>query len=736
MSDRLQWVNTDAEIHTISEDRLGRKKFCRRVVERIVAAGHGPSVVFGLAGPWGAGKTSVLNIVSDLLRLEHGDDWEVVHFTAWSASDVGTLTDEFYQAIAAAMPQDTLEGRQAVSWLLSMAPIAAAAGKAAAVSVIERKLGRGGWRNVSEATVGALADRLGKFQIQPDPFVARFEKLSKAIDRAGRNVVVVVDDIDRLHSDELLGVMKAVRLLGRFNRVHYLLSYDQQTVLDVLKASDIASGDEQRARQYLEKIVQYPFVLPPLQVAQVDAELTNVLQNVATFHQVQLEPLGDGQLGTISRIVHLLLDTHFEQLTLRRINRLGSQVEVLLTLVGANDLNFTDAVLVTFVRLWYPNFYDQLPRWRRDLVKDIRSQSNSATQGVNDESSRTYRIADALGIAPDRRTNNPELEAVMRLMDALFPGALQTGSMRRAEEPCRIDSSEYFDRYFALGIPVGDVSDDRVRTELTTLCMTGRLPDDSVILQMLASPQAASIVLHKLLRVVDVVDELPAGHILSGAAFLYRQLNEGDQVFGNWVPVINSLLGRAICSADDPLDVVYRFQSKFGLPATAEVLFAGGARRLDTDNAAILKASTSVTSSISEHCKLDLESDVAAEDPNALTCLHFLRLWASLPQDVISQLADLTNLLIKDNRAKAHELAGRFVRIPRTTWTRFPDDQPEFFSDEFETLWPRSKWVLDELPVVSRVEIDRGDGSLQNRIKFAASAMRKLLTSNEISDKS
>jgi hypothetical protein len=41
---------------------------------------------------------------------------------------------------------------------------------------------------------------------------------------------VVVDDIDRLHADELQSAMKAVRLLGRF---------DEKTVLDVLESSDI-----------------------------------------------------------------------------------------------------------------------------------------------------------------------------------------------------------------------------------------------------------------------------------------------------------------------------------------------------------------------------------------------------------------------------------------------------------------------------------------------------------------
>ncbi|MBM4582548.1 hypothetical protein GS592_05680 [Rhodococcus hoagii] len=103
------------------------------------------------------------------------------------------------------------------------------------------------------------------FDPQPDPFAERFTKISNAIRKTGKNILVIVDDIDRLHSDELLSVMKAVRLLGRFDGVHYLLSYDEQTLLGVLEQTDLAGNSRPRARDYLEKIVQYPFTLPPLQ---------------------------------------------------------------------------------------------------------------------------------------------------------------------------------------------------------------------------------------------------------------------------------------------------------------------------------------------------------------------------------------------------------------------------------------------------------------------------------------
>ena len=255
-------ANIDAEIRHITDDRLGRAPFARRIADRIAAAGDRPSIVYGLAGVWGGGKSSVLNMVEELLTEEHKSKWAVVRFTPWAAADVDALTDEFYRAIAAAMPRDTKKGKRARRLLLGAAPVAVAAAKAATTALIESKAGKGSVAEVLKASTDALADEAGEITVNPDPFVDRFTKLSEAIKKANRNILVIVDDIDRLHTDELLTVMKAVRLLGRFDHVHYFLSYDEETVLDVLQSSDLAKNDPRRGHQYLEKIVQYPFILP------------------------------------------------------------------------------------------------------------------------------------------------------------------------------------------------------------------------------------------------------------------------------------------------------------------------------------------------------------------------------------------------------------------------------------------------------------------------------------------
>ena len=52
----------DTPINSIAEDRLGRKNFAKKLGEMIRDRDHKESIVIALYGPWGCGKTSVLNM--------------------------------------------------------------------------------------------------------------------------------------------------------------------------------------------------------------------------------------------------------------------------------------------------------------------------------------------------------------------------------------------------------------------------------------------------------------------------------------------------------------------------------------------------------------------------------------------------------------------------------------------------------------------------------------------------
>ena len=62
-------------ISTAAEDKLERGAFIGRLCDAVIARGtdKATGVIIGITGPWGSGKSSVLNLLSDHIRENYAD---------------------------------------------------------------------------------------------------------------------------------------------------------------------------------------------------------------------------------------------------------------------------------------------------------------------------------------------------------------------------------------------------------------------------------------------------------------------------------------------------------------------------------------------------------------------------------------------------------------------------------------------------------------------------------------
>ncbi|SKK68349.1 KAP family P-loop domain protein [Mycobacteroides abscessus subsp. bolletii] len=728
-------LNTDSEIRWITDDTLGRAPFARRVAERIVAAAGEPSVVFGLAGPWGAGKTSLINMVDQVLEQEHPDQWSVVRFTPWSTSTVDSLTDEFYQSIAAAMPSSDT-GRKARQQLLAMAPaVTGAVMKAGLRAIVDRYVGQGAAEEITSAATDAVSDSLGKLEIEPDPFIERFKKAAKAIEDAGLNVLVVVDDVDRLHAEELLTVLKAVRLLGRFDRVHYLLAYDEETLLDVLQASDIAHADRRRASAYLEKIIQYPYMLPPLQQAHIESALRGSLTRIAQIHKVRLSEDLSAWTHPVEIAIDRIPEIFRRRFTLRTVNRLASQTDVLLSVVDAGEIDFIDAVLITYLRLHHRPIYDQLPSWQADLV----TSPAPAVIYLEDRSEKVdwpQRVSTVLG----QNADPDEVKALMGVLTELYPRVGLRISAHTLKS-CPASSPDYFARYFAFAIPVGDVADAVIRGEMGYLCERGELPAMSVIADMIRHTQLHGLLSRKVDQCRDVVDNATSGQAAQAAHYLTEQNRRNTaahQPTPGCARILNLLAERAILAAPSPQEAatfVDIYTEKCGIRYAATVFTE---TRLDVYSQAeragldqITAACTGLRDQITAACITDLSTVVDPADPRNVT---ILRMAGFLSVGQWDALASAAKQLIA-NGAKPWELAGRFVGAAPMLETPYT-----LRREYLVRVVPAADWQLDTIvdfdPPASthnRNQTLTAEEALAARIAYAATVMKKTADEPETS---
>jgi KAP-like P-loop domain-containing protein len=83
--DKMRWPQVDQPISTRAADLLGRGPFVQRVVQvldemRVLE----DSSVLGLVGPWGSGKSSLINLVCEQI----GASWQVRRASSWAPPDV------------------------------------------------------------------------------------------------------------------------------------------------------------------------------------------------------------------------------------------------------------------------------------------------------------------------------------------------------------------------------------------------------------------------------------------------------------------------------------------------------------------------------------------------------------------------------------------------------------------------------------------------------------------------
>lgn len=427
---------TDEALRSGKHDTLGRLPYAQRAAE-LVHTTHSfeSSAVFGLSGPWGSGKTSLVNMIVEELQGAHAK-WAVARFTPWATSDVSGLLAEFYSSLAEALPKK--KGQQVRRALAVTASVAAPAANLIPIA-----------GSAAAEGVRLAGDALAK---SPSWQVA-FSKASEELKELQKPILVVVDDIDRLHGDELLALLKVVRLLGRFDGVQYLLAYDDETLYRSMTASSAVNPHDGSAERFMEKIVQYPLFVPPLlrhqQISRLNVGLTRVSR-------------GTVDDGSSDRRLSGLVDCFTDLLTTpRAIDRYFAQLQHHIPLLPPDEVDDEDVQLLTLIRVSFPALFNSIPRYRRELVSGHTGEMRVEAKSFEYE---PFDIEPLLGVVPAERRG-----AARELLVSLFPkvrtkGQLSVHGSRRRQS---VQHEEYFDRYFAMGILDHDVSDATVEAAVT-----------------------------------------------------------------------------------------------------------------------------------------------------------------------------------------------------------------------------------------------------------------------------
>lgn len=206
-------ISADLPLNDPKEDLFRRYPFAQRIAESIGARDPSSPLVIGIYGPWGDGKTSVLNFVRH--ELEKMEDVITVSFNPWQFNNENALLMSFFSTLAEALNRDLKSKKEKIGDILSeygqlLAPL----------SYTGATLG---------INPGVAAEELGK-KLSNIPIQEKKKKIETLLAEEKKRIVILIDDIDRLDKQEIHALFRLVKLTADFSYCAYVLAFDPEIV--------------------------------------------------------------------------------------------------------------------------------------------------------------------------------------------------------------------------------------------------------------------------------------------------------------------------------------------------------------------------------------------------------------------------------------------------------------------------------------------------------------------------
>ena len=472
----------DKPIERREEDVLGRRTFAEALARAIKGWSGRESLVLALYGVWGNGKSSIKNMVIDVLKTE-SSNVHVVDFNPWQLANRPTLSAAFFDEVGVALGKGDLGsesrkkevlarfrlwahrlqgGKDLIRAVRDFGYILVALGSLAVIAGISRS-------RVTMFVIGGLLLASGI-----SAFASRFIEAAIKFLEAGTEVgnkslgevkaeiandlrqlkapiLVVLDDVDRLTPTELLEVFQLIKANGDFPNLIYLVLCERAVV-----EQNIEKALNARGREYLEKIVQVAFDVPMIDIARVHQVLFQRLDLLLSSEAISPH-------FSEKRWVNVFLSglrSYF--LTLRDVNRFISSVVFHFSSLSTGsvfEVNPIDLIVLETIRLYEPNVYHALRS-----NKEFLTTSRRPEKPLSEAAAETITSIVQMG-SKDRQ------KELRELIKHLFPtvewalGGSQYGSDYGEQwyRDLRVCSSKMFDRYFRLTVSEQELSQSTVQ---------------------------------------------------------------------------------------------------------------------------------------------------------------------------------------------------------------------------------------------------------------------------------
>jgi predicted KAP-like P-loop ATPase len=445
----------DVPVGLPQHDELGRSAFIKTMATTIKSMKGLDSFVFGLCGPWGSGKSSILKLVMRELQAGRGQSQPIIiNFNPWWFSGKDQLLQAFLEQLASALAPDNTGNR-----------LAALGSKLTILGKLLRPLswipGASVVRDVSEMLEeGGKATQQIAEQKSADINRLR-EEIDDLLKQESPRIVIVMDDIDRLTAHEIAQLFLIVKSVADFPNTVYLLAFDHAVVARAISETLRMDGES-----YLEKIVQVQIDIPSVSTLQLQtlflSQLGGLL-NPSTANETSQKDFAN--------LFHDGIKDFFK--TPRSVKRLTNVLRVLFPAVEG-EVYWPDFIGIISLMVFVPEAFRTIRQFSSRFVGVERS-----TQRDDRDAAASFHKAWIEKLPSNQRGS------VLKIVQRLFPRVKCAFENHhygndwesRWKADLRVCSPDCFDRYFQLRVPEGEFSESEWKEVVEILDAPDRIDE-------------------------------------------------------------------------------------------------------------------------------------------------------------------------------------------------------------------------------------------------------------------
>lgn len=428
------YFHADKHVSAEPQDEFDRYPFASKLAGLIAKHYSSHGLVIGVYGQWGEGKSSFLDFVhaaTDLLSKQEPELYKtiIIKFNPWRFSDEDQLLMSFFAELRAALDSE--------------------------VDIDTTTLNDSIWHYTRillarKSVFGELsAEQTDKFKEFGSLEVLK-SNINKALSSSGRKLLILIDDSDRLSNQEVATTLRLVKLTADFSNTTYLIGLNQAMVANAIGSH--YPGERTKAGfEFLEKIIQVPLHLPPIQNTRIQAffqrRIDEVLYRTGQVTRLSEQDTNRYKDALYNSILPVVPNP-------RSIYRFANVLLIAIPLLE-DEANVTDILLIEALRIFYPLVYE--------LVKN-NEEAFTGPSDVVDRNRERQLLEKLWGTSAEGAGKS------LNLLSHLFPKIDSlyydshlsiSGKKSRTQEELNhvrsIASDYYFNRYFYYAVQDGEI---------------------------------------------------------------------------------------------------------------------------------------------------------------------------------------------------------------------------------------------------------------------------------------